>query len=127
MSHQFKRHYTREEVRSLLPQLRAWLRELDQLRARLQEYDKRLSALMESGRDAGGEMVEVWIRLIVDIRALLLEFQSREIFIKDFDRGLLDFPALIDGHEVFLCWKQDEDDVEFWHDLDAGFAGRMRL
>ena len=57
---------------------------------------------------------------------LLQEFQRREIQIKDLERGLIDFPALIGGKEVFLCWEQDEEDIEFWHELDAGYAdGRL--
>lgn len=127
MTYQFKKHYTPEEARTLLPQLRSWLQQLDHLRDRLHQCDKQLSAFMESGRDAGGEMVDIWIRLIVDIRALLLEFQCREIVIKDLERGLLDFPAVIGGREVFLCWEKDEDDIEFWHDLDSGYSGRERL
>jgi hypothetical protein len=55
------------------------------------------------------------------------EFQRREILIKDIDRGLVDFPSIIGGKEVFLCWEKDEDDIEFWHDLDTGYAGRERL
>jgi hypothetical protein len=47
--------------------------------------------------------------------------------LKDLERGLIDFPAIIGGKEVFLCWEQDEEDIEFWHDLDAGYAGRERL
>ena len=61
------------------------------------------------------------------IEQVLLEFQRREIQVKDLGRGLVDFPALIDGREVFLCWEQDEDDIEFWHELDTGYAGRERL
>ena len=82
---------------------------------------------MESGHDTGGEMVGTWIRLIVDVRVLLQEFQSREIVIKDFERGLVDFPAVIGGKEVFLCWRKEEDAIEFWHELDAGYAGREPL
>ena len=44
-----------------------------------------------------------------------------------FSLFLIDFPAIIGGREVFLCWEQDEDDIEFWHDIDAGYAGRERL
>jgi len=40
---------------------------------------------------------------------------------------LIDFPAIIGGNEVFLCWEQDEEDIEFWHDLESGYAGRERL
>ena len=61
------------------------------------------------------------------MREVLQEFQAREIQIKDLDRGLIDFPAIIGGREVFLCWEQDEDAIEYWHDLDTGFAGREKL
>ncbi len=127
MAHQFKKHYTREEAQALLPQVRKWLEQLEGSRDRLLKYDKRLSALMEPGRDAGGDLVNSWARSMADFRGALEEFQRREILIKDIDRGLLDFPAIIGGREVFLCWEKDEDDIEFWHELDTGYAGRERL
>ena len=127
MAHQFSKHYTREEAQALLPQVRKWLEQLDHSRERLLKYDKRLSALMEPGRDAGGDLVNSWARTMADFRSALDEFQKREILIKDIDRGLLDFPAIIGGKEVFLCWEKDEEDIEFWHDLDTGYAGRERL
>ncbi len=127
MSHRFDKHYTREEARSLLPELRKWLADLNRLRADLQRYEKRLSGLAEQGVDAGGETVNNWIRALADMQQILGEFQRRRIFIKDLARGLLDFPAIIGGKEVFLCWESDETDVEFWHDLETGFSGRERL
>ena len=75
----------------------------------------------------GGETVNQWIRTLADLQEVLAEFQKREIFIKDIARGLIDFPAIIGGQEVFLCWEQDEEDIEFWHDLETGFGGRERL
>ena len=127
MAYRFNRHYTRDEARALLPEVRKWLEQLGTLRERLRHSDEQLGAFLESGHDAGGEPVETWVRLIADIRVLLLEFQNREIQVKDVDRGLLDFPALMGGKEVVLCCEKDEEDVEFWHDLDAGYAGRERL
>ena len=127
MAHHFNKHYTRDEAKALLPQVRKWLQQLEEARDHLLKYDKRLSALMEPGRDAGGELVNRWARTMADFRGAMDEFQRREIMIKDIDRGLLDFPAIIGGKEVFLCWEKDEDDIEFWHDLDTGYAGRERL
>jgi hypothetical protein len=127
MAHQFTKHYTRDEAKALLPQVRKWLRQLEQARDHLLKYDKRLSALMEPGRDAGGDLVNSWARAMADFRGSMGEFQRREILIKDIDRGLLDFPAIIGGREVFLCWEKDEEDIEFWHDLETGYGGRERL
>jgi hypothetical protein len=127
MKHQFEKHYTREEARKLLPQIREWLERLNQLRKDLERFDKRLGGMTEQGNDVGGETVNNWIRALADMQGILAEFQRREILIKDLSRGLIDFPTIIGGKEVFLCWEQDEDDVEFWHDLETGFGGREKL
>ena len=52
---------------------------------------------------------------------------DRGILLKDPDRGLVDFPVLREGREVYLCWLLGETTIEFWHDIDAGFAGRQPL
>ena len=127
MKHRFQKHYTREEAQAFLPTLRKWLKRLNELRAEMERSDKRLTSLMHPGNDLGGDLVNKWIRTLAEMQELLGEFQRRDIQIKDLERGLLDFPAIIGGKEVFLCWEQDEEDVEFWHDLDTGYGGRERL
>jgi len=127
MPNQFAKHYTREEAQALLPQLRLWLAELNRLRAEVERYDQRLGGMNAEGQDTGGETVNNWIRALAGMQRLLAEFQQRQIIIKDLSRGLLDFPALIGGKEVFLCWESDEDDIEFWHDLESGYGGREKL
>jgi len=127
MNHRFQKHYTREEARALLPAVRKWLGQLQESRDWLRQceadFDKELSA----GADLGGERINSWIKQLSQVQTLLREFNSREIQVKNLDRGLLDFPAIIGGREVFLCWEKDEDDIEFWHDLETGYAGRERL
>ncbi len=129
MEHQFQKHYTREEARALLPQIRQWLTRLVQSRKDLERLEKRLGGLGGSdlGSDLGGDTVNQWIRAIAGMQEILAEFHRREILIKDLERGLVDFPAIISGREVFLCWESDEEDVEFWHDLESGYGGRERL
>ena len=127
MAHRFSKHYTREEASALLPLVRRWFEQLDRLRADVEKYDRRVASLLESGRDAGGAVVNTWVRAMAALRDVVGEFHRREIIIKDADRGLVDFPAIIGGREVFLCWERGEDDIEFWHDLDGGYAGRERL
>ena len=123
----FQKHYSIEEARALLPQIREWLAALHQLRGRLKIADDRIAQMIAGGSDAGGSSVNAQIRLLAEFQNLLREFARREIQIKDLERGLIDFPAIIGGKEVFLCWEQDEDDIEFWHDLETGYAGRERL
>ncbi len=127
MAYRYQKHYTRDEARALLPTLRQWLDRLNELRVELEKTDRKLSGLMGTGRDMGGDLVNGWARLLSNIKDLLQKFAVREIIIKDMARGLVDFPAVIGGREVFLCWERDEEDIEFWHDLDSGYAGRERL
>ena len=127
MAQRFKKHYTREEARELLPQIRQWLESLEHWQLELHKCDRRLAGLMASGNDLGGALVNKWVMTLTDVRELLRQFEAREIIIKDLERGLIDFPALIGGKEVFLCWEKDEEDIEYWHDIDSGFAGREPL
>jgi hypothetical protein len=127
MAHQFKHHYTREEARVLLPQVREWLVRLQQARARLAKVEPRVAALRKAGEDIGGATLNEFVRLQAETQQLLREFVDRDIQIKDLDRGLLDFPAIIGGREVFLCWEQGESDIEYWHDIESGYAGRELL
>ena len=127
MNHRFEKHYTREEAEALLPQVREWLARLNELRSNVERDDKRITSLMQPGNDIGGDLVNRNIRTLADMQVLLGEFQKRDIHIKDIERGLLDFPAIIGGKEVFLCWEHGEDNIEFWHDLESGYGGRERI
>jgi hypothetical protein len=127
MALQFRKHYSREEARALLPQVRQWLKQIAQLHADLERFEERLNGLMAPGCDLGGDLVNQWVKTLAGLEAVLVEFQRLEIQVKDVGRGLVDFPAILGGKEVFLCWEQDEEDIEFWHELDAGYAGRERM
>ncbi len=127
MNHRYTKHYTRDEARALLPEIRRWLAELNCQRAEVERCDQRLNGMNRAGQDTGGDTVNHWIRALAGMQQMLTEFQRREIVLKDLARGLVDFPAIIGGREVFLCWEADEADIEFWHDLDAGFGGRAEL
>lgn len=123
----FDKHYTREEARALLPRVNAWLERLQQLQQLLVPQERALESLSASGADTGGECVNAWVRGLAEFRSILLEFHRRQIQIKDLERGLIDFPGIVAGREVFLCWEKGEADIEFWHDLDSGYAGREPL
>jgi hypothetical protein len=123
----FSKHYTLDEARALLPRIRQWLAALEQSQQNLQSLDEHVAALLKHGDDAGGEPVNQLIKTLAQCQQVLQEFRRRQIQVKDLRRGLLDFPALRDGREVFLCWEKDEEDIEFWHDLETGYGGRERL
>jgi hypothetical protein len=120
----FTKHYTTAEARLLLPQVRKWLERLNHCRQRIELLEKRFEGSLAEGYDIGGDNVNEYIRTLTDLRSVLVEFHTREIQIKDVERGLIDFPSIREGREVFLCWQSGEDDIEHWHELDSGFAGR---
>ena len=61
------------------------------------------------------------------LRNLVQELNDLGIILKDSERGLVDFPMLWEGREVYLCWLLGESSIQFWHEIDAGFAGRQPL
>lgn len=65
---------------------------------------------------------------LVELSRAVGELEAVDIVLRDFERGLVDFPALRGGQEVYLCWLVDEEDeIGFWHEPETGFAGRRPL
>jgi hypothetical protein len=121
------RHFTTEEANALLPTVEPKLVELRAARDQLtdSELHEVLSEAAPSngGGNPGREVGEAFL----SVRGLLAELQGMGIVIRDLDRGLVDFPAILEGREVYLCWELGEDEIAFWHDLDAGYGGRRPL
>lgn len=111
----------------MLPQIRQWLGDFSCLRKEFESRDSRIASMTSQGTDVGGQLAEGWVEHLAGMKAILKEFQQREVELKDLERGLVDFPSLRNGQEVFLCWENGEDDIEHWHELDAGYAGRKPL
>jgi hypothetical protein len=123
-----ERHYTREEATASLGQVAELLETMRDARERLTDTDVR-DALAEAAPTNGGglpgrHVSEAFLRL----REAAGRLREMEVVLRDLERGLVDFPALRDGREVYLCWvEREEDEIAFWHDLDAGYAGREPL
>ena len=68
-------------------------------------------------------------KMVEEVNGFMAELEEIGCYYKDwnFAIGLVDFPAVIDGNDVFLCWKSDEEDIKFYHDIEAGFAGRKLI
>lgn len=127
-AHQFSKHFTLAEAQSLLPQLRSILRDAHRRRDAVSRADEKLGELLQSTHsDLGGPLVTGLLMDLAQTKTQLQQIQDMGVQIKDFDRGLLDFPHIRDGREVFLCWELEEDDIEFWHDIDCGYSDRERL
>jgi len=122
-----ERHFTREEANALLPQLTALLTQLREARDELTDVEAH-EALSEAAPTNGGgeEGRQVGIAFL-EVRRMLETVEQAGIVLRDIDRGLIDFPALIDGREVYLCWELGEDEVAYWHELEGGYGGREPL
>ena len=69
-----------------------------------------------------------YAQALTELTSTIGELEALGVQLKDFERGLVDFPSLRDGRVVLLCWQMGEgDELEWWHDVDAGFAGRTPL
>jgi hypothetical protein len=122
--------FTVEEANALLPSVRQLLRRLQRFRRRLAAYREEVRQAAEQADQGGGGIAGglVYARLLTNFAGQMSELEALGVQLKDFDRGLVDFPSLRDGRIVLLCWQLDEgDELEWWHDMDAGFAGRTPL
>jgi Uncharacterized conserved protein (DUF2203) len=111
----------------MLPRVAELLEQMRAARDRLGDADAR-AALAEAGQgNGGGRPGRVVSEGFLELREAMMELNERDIVLRDLDRGLVDFPALREGREVYLCWEEGEAGIGFWHEPGAGFAGRQPL
>lgn len=130
------KHFTLEEAQSLLPILESLLKRAIEEKRAVETIEEKMQALSQKIFLTGGMYLDV-DRLrrrraaheshAQHAKDLLAEIEAIGVQVKDLDTGLLDFPCLIDGETVLLCWRMGEDRIEFWHTLDGGFRGRQPL
>ena len=120
-----------EEANALLPTVRGILRRIRRAHRRLLSYQTAAKEAAAAAAEQGGGGMADGVRyavILMELTTFMSEIESLGVQLKDFTRGLVDFPSLRDGRVVLLCWQLDEgDSVEWWHDVDAGFAGRTPL
>jgi hypothetical protein len=123
-----QRHYTLEQATAAMPWVRERLERLRAAHALLGDKEAREALSEATPGNGGGEPGQVVSEGFLALRSALIELQQMEVVLRDLERGLVDFPAMRDGREVYLCWvEQEEDEIGYWHDLEAGFAGRQPL
>jgi hypothetical protein len=126
---QHERHYTLAEAsaaRAWVAERVSWVRDA---RARLVALGPRVGDALEAlPANAGGAYPGRDVaRSLVELSRAVGELEAVDIVLRDVDRGLVDFPSLRDGEEVYLCWLVDESEIGFWHEPEAGFSGRRPL
>ena len=122
-----RRHYTLDEATAQLPWVTEKLADLRRARERLSDREARQALAKGALHNGGGRPGKQVGEAFLDLQAGVAALNEREIVLRDLDRGLIDFPAIREGREVYLCWIDGEPDIGFWHELDAGYAGRQSL
>lgn len=123
------RVFTLVEARSLVPRLRKLLARVSREREALLDMRVEIDLAREKANEGGGgsPLGPVYITHLIAFSEAVQEIEYLGVHVKDLRNGLVDFPYDRDGRIVYLCWKPDEDEISWWHETDAGFAGRQPL
>jgi hypothetical protein len=130
-----KKYFTVAEANAALPLVKAVVRDITELARSLRERHERLSRVRPPER---GHIAQAYQEELDLMQAEFEHDQERmqeyeqELYelgveLKDYDKGLIDFPSRMKGREVYLCWRLGEPEVTYWHELEAGFAGRQKI
>ena len=130
-----KKYFTVAEANATLPLIRAIVRDITALWQELQGRQDRLARLQQPDEKHPGDayqeelqQIEAEVERDEDrLREYVQELTNLGVELKDPGIGLIDFPGWINGHEVCLCWRYGEPEVAYWHEVQAGYAGRQRL
>jgi hypothetical protein len=118
-----------EEANNLIPHVRKTVERIQKLYTRLGSLRgdaKQAAAASEFG--GGMEGGTAYVKTLYEVGKLTTELHTLGVQLKDYSRGLVDFPSLRDERVVLLCWQLGEgDEIEWWHDIETGFAGRRPL
>ncbi len=129
------RQFTLEEANELVPWLEATFQRLMPAQEELTALQARLLTLQRQRRSNGAsssqsdvtQVQEELNRLVQRFEESIREITDQGILVRDVAQGLVDFPSLREGREVYLCWIGGEEQIEFWHETDRGFAHRQPL
>ncbi|HRW47809.1 MAG: DUF2203 domain-containing protein [Caldilinea sp.] len=122
------RYFSLDEARATLPRVKALMEQVQAarreiLRVRPDALPAIEKAAANGGNKAAGELSAHAMRLEQGVKGII----ALGVTVKDIDAGLVDFLGLRNGREVYLCWRYGEEELGFWHELNAGFSGRRPL
>ncbi len=117
--------YTVEEANALLPYLAPTLVELREKFEEAEVIKRRMTRA--AATNGGSSERDGWSRTLARVGELVDRLQEWELELRDIATGLVDFPAIVDGEEAWLCWRLGEQDVAHWHSRKEGFSGRRPL
>ncbi len=121
-------YFTLEQANETLNTIRPLMDEVQRIRQKiLQQQPEAWSAIEKSVGNGGNRTLSRMIQDFEKLDALVHQIQDTGVLIKDINIGLLDFSAVRNGREVYLCWQYGEGDIAYWHEVDAGYAGRQPI
>ena len=122
--------FTLSEANAMLPTVRRIAAAISRAHRQIVSSQDAARAAAENATRGGGFMAD-GPQYVTDLMSLAEhtgELEALGVQLKDYERGLLDFPSMREGRVVLLCWQLGEGDrIEWWHDLEAGFAGRQPI
>ncbi len=122
--------FTVAEANALLPAVREILKKIQDARKKLASYRSQAKVAADQAEQGGGGFGGGlrYANLLIELTSQTSELELLGVQLKDFERGLVDFPSLREGRVVLLCWQIGEgDEVEWWHNVEDGFAGRTPI
>jgi hypothetical protein len=122
--------FTIQEANALLPNVRTIAGKIQRAHRTISKFRDEARKAAEAAEQGGGGMTDgvAYALVLTELTMEIAELEALGVQPKDFERGLVDFPSLREGRVVLLCWQLGEgDELEWWHDVDAGFAGRTPL
>lgn len=122
------RFFSISEANMTLQTIRPWMNELQAIHGEIMARQPEIWAVMQrSAGNGGNPTLSRMVKSFDRFDELIHKIQDLGVLIKDINIGLLDFPALRNDREVYLCWKHGEGEIAFWHEIADGFAGRQPL
>jgi len=130
------KYFDRREAQELLPTLTPWLEEARDEKQKVEAFKNELAQVASRIMVLGGTFPPLGDLLrkksehdkaAEHLVEIINRIQETGVLVKDLDIGLVDFPSLVDGEEIYLCWKLGEERIAFWHGIEEGFAGRKPL
>jgi len=123
-----KRYFTLEEARRELPRIRKVMGDAISLSHRMEEFCEELQVLADKAVcNSGSPAGTVYLGHLLELQQLIGRIQDRGCLVKSVQDGLVDFPHWKDGREVYLCWRFDEEDISYYHEVEEGFRGRKPI
>ena len=122
------KYFSVEEANAIIPELLVNIPRLQGLLQDLTEKYPDVNKAREKAQFNGGSLQGAdYINCVLNINYLTEQLESKGLILKGIKHGLVDFLSMRNGREVYLCWKVPEQRIEYWHDIEAGFAGRQRI